>query len=226
MQAYDKGLLLMARQHGFRYVQGAAGGCPLGHRLVATGVNGQRFKTRNHVCFSEMPAMYRDLVESRHTRVFLATSSNERSPAVDARGHLLTPGSPAHLAAAEKALDESVSYLTSRGAWVVLIHILPRGPGVTCLDNGPLSGPRCNIAVASDTLTPAYNKVLDRVAARHRDRVRVVDLSDIVCPGGVCALVEHGLVMRYDGGHFTRRASEYVVPFLYSRARAAGVPLP
>jgi hypothetical protein len=68
--------------------------------------------------------------------------------------------------------------------------------------------------------------VLDRVAARHHDRVRVVDLSDVVCPGGVCSLVVHGVVMRYDGGHFTRRASEYVAPYLYARVRASGVPLP
>jgi peptidoglycan/LPS O-acetylase OafA/YrhL len=226
MQAYDKGLRLLAEQHGFGYVQGAVGGCPIGHRLLATGEHGRRFKKSNHVCFDRMPSVYRDLVERRHADVIIATSSNEESPSVAPDGRVLRPGTPEHLAATEAALEKSIRYLTSRGAWVVLVRILPRGPGVACLDTGPLSGPRCNAPVARDTRTPLYNAVLDRVAARHRDRVRVVDLSDVVCPDGVCSLVVHGIVMRYDGGHFTRRASEYVAPFLYARVRAAGVPLP
>jgi peptidoglycan/LPS O-acetylase OafA/YrhL len=226
MQAYDKGLRLLAREHGFGYVQGAVGGCPIGHRLLATGKDGHRFKKSNHVCFDRMPGIYRDLVVRRHVGVFLATSSNEQSPSVGPDGTVLVPGTAAHLAATEAALEDSVRYLTSRGAWVVLVHALPRGPGVACLDHGTLSAPRCNVPVAHDALTPRYNQVLDRVAARHHDRVRVVDLSDVVCPGGVCSLVVHGVVMRYDGGHFTRRASEYVAPYLYARVRASGVPLP
>jgi hypothetical protein len=226
MQAYDKGLRLLAHEHGFRYVQGAVGGCPIGHRLLATGAGGHRFKKSNHVCFDSTPGIYHDLVVDEGADVVIATSSNEQSRSVAPDGSLLLPGTPEHLAATEAALEESVSYLTSRGAFVVLVHMLPRGPGIGCLDHGPATAPRCNPLVARDTQTPVYNRVMDRVAARHRDRVRVVDLSDVVCPHGVCSLVVNGIVMRYDGGHFTRRASEYVAPFLYDRIRRAGVPLP
>jgi peptidoglycan/LPS O-acetylase OafA/YrhL len=226
MQAYDPGLMLLARRHGFRYVQGAVGGCPIGHRLLATGSNGQRFKKSNHVCFDRTPGIFRNLVRKRHTDVFIATSTNEQSRSVGADGQLLIPGTAAHIAATEAALDASVTELTSRGAYVVLVHTLPRGPGIACLDSGPATSPRCNVAVARDTLTPIYNRILDRVAARHPARVRVVDLSDVVCPHGVCSVIVNGIVMRYDGGHYTKRASEYVAPFLYDRIRAAGVPLP
>ncbi len=226
MQAYDPGLRLLARQHGFRYVQGAVGGCPIGHRLLATGSGGQRFKKTNHVCFERSPDIYRNLIQERKTDVFIASSSNEQSRSVGADGQLLLPGTAEHLANAEDALDKAVVELTSEGAYVVLLHTLPRGPGVGCLETGPASAPRCNIPVARDSSTTAYNRILDRVAARHPARVVVIDLADVVCPGGVCSLLVKGLLMRYDGGHFTKRASEYVAPFLYERIRAAGVPLP
>ena len=226
MQAYDPGLRLLAKQHGFRYVQGAVGGCPIGHRLIATGENGQRFKKRNHVCFDRMPSVYRKLVQQWHTDVFIASSTNDQSRSVDADGRLLLPGTAAHIAATEAALDASVTQLTARGAYVVLVHRLPRGPGIACLDSGSLTGARCNIPVARDTLTPIYNRIFDRVAARHHSRVRVVDLSDVVCPHGMCSVIVKGIVMRYDGGHFTKQASELVAPVLYDRIRRAGVPLP
>jgi peptidoglycan/LPS O-acetylase OafA/YrhL len=226
MQAYDPGLQLLARQHGFRYIQGAVGGCPIGHRLLATGTDGHRYKKRNHTCFERMPDIYRELIGKRHTNVFIATSSNEQSRSVAADGRLLMPGTPEHIAATEAELEKSVELLTSKGAYVVLLHTLPRGPGVACLDTGPSYAPRCNTPVARDKLTPVYNAIMDRVAARHADRVRVVDLSDVVCPNGTCSLVVHDIVMRYDGGHFTKRASEWIAPVLYDRIRAAGVPLP
>ena len=225
MQAYDPGLQLLARQHHFGYVQGAIGGCPIGHKLIATGLDGHRFKPQNHVCFERTPEVIRDLLD-RGTDVFIATSSNEVSRTVAPDGSLLLPGTPAHLAATEAALDASVTKLLARGAYVVLVHMLPRGPGIGCLDSGPPSAPRCNVPVARDRLTPLYNGVYDKVAARHPGRVKVVDLSDVVCPHLTCSVLVHGIVMRYDGGHFTKRASEYVAPFLYDRIRAAGVPLP
>jgi hypothetical protein len=226
MQAYDPGLRLLAADHGFTYVQGAAGGCSISHRLLATGINGALHKQTNFDCYEQIPKVFTELTTTWRTAVFIGTSSNEKSASIGPNGKKLVPGSIAHLAQTEEQLDAAVRQLTGKGAWLVLVHILPRGPGVRCLETGPATAPRCNPLVSADPLTATYNDVMDRVAARHRDRVRVVDLADLVCPRAVCSLMVDGIVMRYDGGHFTKAASEWVAPKLYARIKAAGVPVP
>ncbi|MDX6225041.1 MAG: hypothetical protein QOE64_1417 [Frankiales bacterium] len=228
MQAYDPGLRQLAKTHGFTYVQGAAGGCPIGHRFIATGLNGQLHKRANYVCFRKSPGIFRDLIGPKwKTDVFIGTAYNEQSRSMAADGKtVLVPGTKAHIDSVEAELEKSVELLTSKGAYLALVHMLPRGPAVTCLDDSPPTAPRCNYPVADDKLAATYNKVMDRVAARHTAKVKIVDVTDLVCPDGVCGVIEHGIVMRYDGGHYTKKASEWIAPYLYQRLREAGIPLP
>jgi hypothetical protein len=85
---------------------------------------------------------------------------------------------------------------------------------------------RCTTRAADDTDASLYNRLFDEIAAAHPRSVKVVDLSDLVCPHGRCPVVAHGLTLRGDQLHLTKAASAWLAPYLWERMRAAGVSLP
>ena len=58
-QMYRPALLALAEQYGFRFVQEAMGGCPIGDRLIATGIDGELHKPSNFMCYEALPGSYR-----------------------------------------------------------------------------------------------------------------------------------------------------------------------
>jgi hypothetical protein len=43
-----------------------------------------------------------------------------------------------------------------------------------------------------------------------------------LCPGGLCAPTADGVFARYDGHHFTRAGSRWIVPRLVEEMRSVG----
>lgn len=221
-QAYDPALKLLAAQYGFRYVQAAVGGCPISHRLIATGTDGQLHKASNIMCYEEMPGIYERVLNEFQPDLFIATSWNETNQHVT-DGVLIEKGTPEHLEQVDLALRQTIDQLTSNGAKVAFIDVLPPGDSVECLDAGNgLAG--CDRLITEASGEAPYNDIFGSIASG-RDDVVAISLTDIVCPNGSCPLVIDGMVMRYDGGHFTATASRYLAPMLYERLRTAGIDL-
>ena len=221
-QAYDPALKQLAVEYGFTYVQAAVGGCPISHRLIATGTDGQLHKPSNMTCYEEIPRIYETVLTEYEPDLFIATSWNETNQHVD-EGNLIRRGTSEHLAAVEEELGRTIDNLTSGGAKIALIHILPPGKSVECLDAGDgLEG--CVRPVTDESGEAPYNQILDAIA-NDRDDVVAVTLEDVVCPQHSCPLVVEGIVMRYDGGHFTGTASRYLAPILDRRLERAGIDL-
>jgi len=225
MEGYDTALVLLAKAHRFTYVQAAVPGCPLSIRPVRSGPHGTETE-RDRLCETEMPQAYAELVDERRTKLFIGTSVREFLPTEDQAGRSLKTGTPEHVRVIRAGLEKAIGVLTARGATVVLVHILPRGPEPDCLSVRTSHEPRCTTSAADDVNAALYNSVFDDVAAHHRDRVKVVDLSDLICPDGRCPVVAHGLTLRGDQLHLTKVASAWIAPFLYDRMRKAGVDLP
>ena len=70
-----------------------------------------------------------------------------------------------------------------------------------------------------------YNAMLDRVAQRYPDRVRVLDLSDLLCPDNLCVARVDGIVIRYDTLHFSAEGARWLVQHLERKLLAAGIRL-
>ena len=69
-----------------------------------------------------------------------------------------------------------------------------------------------------------FNGVLHTVAQRFPGRVSVISLADLVCPGGTCLPIRDGMLIRYDGQHYTATFSRWLGPQLMDRIdQAAGV---
>lgn len=222
-QSYDPTLKTLARQYGFSYVQAAVGGCPIGHRLLATGTDGELHKASNLLCFENMPAVYKRLLDDWDPVLILATSANEISPHVT-DGSVLPTGSAEHLEQTRTALEDAVDILTSQGAELVFIDILPPGPHVDCVDRGRADGAQCERRIAADSPELPYN-ALFRSIAEEREGVKSITLTDMVCGPTACPLIRNGMLTRYDGRHLTGTASRWLAPTLEERLRAVGVSL-
>ena len=221
-QAYDPALKVLAETYGFRYVQAAVGGCPIGNVLLATGRDGELHKQSNFMCFKEMPSIYEEVLERWDPDLILFTSSNDVSQMV-VDGELLKSGTPEHLARAEEAIRDSVAGLTTQGARAAFIEILPPGPGVTCLERDEPNTGTCTRAVDQPSRADAYNEIYRTVASESAAVAGVVELADLVCPDAACPLAIDGVVVRYDGGHFTATWSASLAPVLDERLRLLGV---
>jgi peptidoglycan/LPS O-acetylase OafA/YrhL len=223
-QHYDPGLQLLAEDHGFTYVQAAIGGCPLGHRLIATGIDGQLHKPSNYMCYEVLPGLYQSIVDDWDPDIILATSYNETSRHIGAEGSVVETGTSQHLADTEDGLRQAISTLTRRGATLVFIDILPGGVGVACLDAGGPEDAACNREVARESREMPYNTLFGRLAA-DLEQVEHISLADKVCPADNCPLMIDGVVVRYDGGHLTGTESRLLAPTILDRLAQVGVQL-
>lgn len=225
MEGYDTALRLLAREHGFGYVQAAIPGCPLSLRPVRSGPDGTETE-RDRLCQKEIPQAYADLLSKHRTKVFVGTSVREFLATVDDSGDVVKVGTDEHIAVVREGLEKAIRQLTRTGSFVVLLHIIPRGAEPDCLSVRTSKEKRCTTKASADVNATTYNALFDEVAAAHPDRVKVISVNDLICPDGKCPVFAHGLTLRGDQLHLTRVASAWLAPYLYDRMRQAGVPLP
>jgi peptidoglycan/LPS O-acetylase OafA/YrhL len=224
-QMYRPALLALAEQYGFRFVQEAMGGCPIGDRLLATGIDGELHKPSNFDCYDAIPANYQEMIDTWQVDLVIATAWNESNQHVT-DGDLVEAGTERHWNESLAALEQSVDLITSRGAGVAFLTVLPPGPFMECLDTSPPDQGTCLRAIATPSPIDQVNQQFRQLADQRDDVLGVIDLIDIVCPGGdACPLSIDDVVVRYDGTHFTGTWSRNLAPVLDARLRAIGVDL-
>jgi peptidoglycan/LPS O-acetylase OafA/YrhL len=224
-QTYDPAMKALAEQYGFRYVQAAVGGCPIGVRLIATGVNGERHKPSNLTCYETLDSIYAEVLETWNPQLVIATSFNETSQHVT-DGEIVPVGTPEHLAQTRTALEAVVDTLTSRGGDIVFLSVLPPGPTVACLDESAPNEGACVRPVEQFALKIVPINGLFADLDAERDEVRgVIDFTDTLCPNGECPLIIDEVVVRYDGVHYTGTQSLRMAPLIDERLRALGIDL-
>ena len=108
----------------------------------------------------------------------------------------------------ETSLSRTVQRLESAGHEVVFIHTLPNYFGefawdpASCTLSAVLSG--CSYSMplkAAQERTAAVRQAIGRLGARVGPRI--VDLSDDVCPDGLCVSQRHGRPIFRDDNHIS-----------------------
>ncbi|MGN6634017.1 MAG: acyltransferase family protein [Oryzihumus sp.] len=223
-RALDPGLRAWAADHDARYVQSAWVRCtPTALLVVPNGSPAPDAPAR--ACH--------DRARQRQLEVLDAERAAGRSPVVLvadfwshhqgilAGGTLVSPGTAAHAQAVETAYRQLVQEVRTRGGRVVFLALPPPGPSLgTVVARGRPAGSPQPLAPGGSYVA-GFNDLLHRVAATSGGAAVVVDVSDVVCPGGSCPAVIDGVVVRADGVHFTSRFSRRVAPVVLARADAA-----
>lgn len=125
-------------------------------------------------------------------------------------GRTIVADTPEWEAEIMKRMDATLAELTANGARVVMVTEAPPAPN-------PAQSIETFDRVADDAGYARLNSLLQRFAARHPDKVSIVDLARQLCPDGPpCPENVDGLHARPDGRHFTPTAAVWAARFVLS----------
>lgn len=198
---------------GVRVVDGALNACPVGTLpLVAVYPDGSHRPQRGGACPRLVPAKQAELVAAYAPRLVLWQSITEIRGIQDP-GRYVLPGSAEWRRRVLAEWDDTLRRVTARGAKVVVIQPL-------WYEHAPVE--RLDVPGQSiERLRGMYVQW----AARHRDRVSLVDTAPVVCPSGPpCGLVG-GVDFRPDTIHFDDpggvKVADYLIAHVPELARLA-----
>ena len=147
--------------------------------------------------------------------------SNRERFGVRVDDQVFQPGTPQHQQRLQFDLETAYQRLAAGGAEVVIVLPVPKAPPV--IGDCALGSPTvrdCELADAYYASFASLHESLEELAARHPDRIRLVHIDDVLCPGGRdCPLLEQeGAAARPDGIHFSAQGADWFVPLLFDRA--------
>ncbi len=223
--SWDPAMKQLAEQYAFRYVQAAIGGCPLGVRLLATGVDGALHRASNFTCYEHLNDVYDEVISRWNPALVIATSWNEGNQHIT-DGKVVKVMTTQHDNEMEAALAPVVDKLTSAGAKLAFIAIPPQGPSINCLETSQPNQGDCLTSAKGTLLRLPINKEFADNDARLDAVVGVMDFTDVLCPdGNTCPLMIDGVIFRHDGIHLTGAGDRVLAPILAERLKALGVDL-
>jgi peptidoglycan/LPS O-acetylase OafA/YrhL len=216
-RSLDAAFLKLAQEHDWTYVLAARGGCRLSHLMSAP---------HGHVldayraCYEATPHLVAHVLESWNPTAVVAMDRFEITDFVGPDG-VVPARSPEHIAATGTALADWAGTITSKRARLAFIELPPTLP-VECFKKDEHGRLECHVQVANDAEQIPYNDLFRRLPIRV-PHVSTISMTNVLCPQGVCQPEIDGILMRYDGVHFSPAGSEWLAPLLYQRLTDAGV---
>ena len=215
-QTIDPGILDLARAHGWTYVFEGSSGCRVSGLLTSTG---GVVRTLDQNCHDRVPGGELTLMDRWHPKLVIVVDRTERNDIADG-DRIVKAGTAEHRKLTTAALTDFARRITAAGSRLVFLELAPDLP-IGCLAPSQLDAPECRIRVDS-------NAAANEIVATYRDvaaavpGVSSISISDGICPDGVCRPVVEGLMLRYDGTHFSAPGAEHLAPLIYRRLIEAG----
>ena len=226
-ESLDPAFLTLAEEHNWTYVLRAAGGCRVTHLMAVT--NGQ-VGPADHTCHDKTPGLQQELLAEWHPQVIVDIDMIEVQDVMGPDGRILPSASDENVALLDQGLVDVSRQLTSGGAGLVFVQIPPRLRNI-CGKQSNETSPLCRVELdtngdsATDTFNAVfipYNRLLRSLPAKVPG-VSTVSITSAVCPNRVCTPNVSGVLLRYDGLHFTAPAARWLAPFIYRKLVGAGV---
>ena len=214
-RSMDPGFLDLARAHGWTYILEGSNACRVSNLLTSYG---GVVRPMDQNCYAEVPAAEGALL-AEHPSLIVVIDRSERDD-INEDGTIVPAGTAEHAALTTQALTDFARTMTAGGSRLVFVELPPVVP-VACLVPSEFDAPECRIGVGSD---PIANEAIDnyRAVAAAVPGVSSISISDAICPDGACTPIVDGLMLRYDGNHFSAPAAEHLAPLIYQRLAAAG----
>lgn len=193
--------------HGVRVVDGALSGCPVGTLQVLSRIHDVVKPLRSGACPALVVEKQAELLAKYSPKVIVWHSIIEIWSISTPNGEVAS-GSPEWARKLLAQWDETLSRVTRRGARVVLIL--------------PLWYER-SAPIRLDAPGPSVEKMRDlytRWAARHRDKVDVVDVAPVACPAGPPCAPVNGVDFRPDKAHYDDPGGVRVAAYLRAHVPA------
>jgi peptidoglycan/LPS O-acetylase OafA/YrhL len=216
-RSMDPALMALSVEHDWTYVIAASDGCRNTHLLTLAA--GQATPALQK-CYDKIPAIQEELLTKWHPSVIVAL---DRWEIIDFRapdGHTVKEGTAEHVTLEGAALANLARQLTASGSKLSFIRLPP-------LLNAKCSRPEnypatwCHVVAAHESTQAPYNAIFDELAAT-LPGVSTISLTEAMCPGGICVPVVNGLLLRFDGNHFTAPAARWLAPVIYRQLVSTG----
>ena len=177
-------------------------------------------------CSEGLASVQAEAVATVDPQIVLWYSSRERF-SVSVNGVVKEAGSPEHQEQLDADVDAAYQRLASGGAEIVIVLPTPWAPAaIGKCAAGAAAPPECALDDDYYASLDALATSLRALAARHPDRVRLVDVADLLCPERRdCPMLRLGdAVVRPDGIHFSAAGAAWFVPLLLDRAGLPSIP--
>jgi len=162
-------------------------------------------------CAKDQNDRLRQVLDTYHPWMVFGLSNFETLPYVAPDGAMVVQLTPRWSDGVYAALHHVAVQVTSSGALYVTPGTLPRVfTSKACVSPQPTQK-QCRAGMSSPSAaTDAVNGIYRRVA-KEVPGTHVVAMQRYLCPRGSCPMVIDGLVVRYDGIHFTPDGARWFV---------------
>ena len=171
-------------------------------------------------CSSGFADMQSSTVASFDPDVVIWYSNRERW-AYRTDGIVMPMGTQEHRQQLDRDLEAAFRRFTEHGARLVIVVPVPRAPATygKCMEGRP-AVPECALDDAYYASFVELRNAYSSLKARHPDRVTLVEIDDLLCPGyRDCPRVDREAVpVRPDGIHFSPEGAAWFLPLLFDRA--------
>jgi lysophospholipase L1-like esterase len=209
-RSLDAGFFELARRNGWGYVLAAHNGCGLTGMLNIEGTQIPQFLRD---CAAQTPGRVRQVLDQYHPDLVISLSRWEIVAHVDADGRTVQPQTAQWTQEVHAGLLSFAQTVTGSGARLAALAVLPLAQDRSYCARKP-GTPSCT--QVPDPLTAAVNQLYDQVGGEVAG-MSVVQMQDVICPDDRCREAVDGLLVRFDGEHFTADGARWFVDRLAQR---------
>ena len=221
-RSLDPAFVAIAAEHGWTYVLQANGSCRVGHLEPSdvTATNAAELA----LCWEKTPGQQHELAARWHPELIVMVDLMETLDIRGPDGATIVRGSDEAIALSRQALAEVAVRMTTNGTRLALLKLPPR-LGKDCSKASNFTAPDCtfkyNPKPGGTGVQARYDAMYDRLAATI-PRVSSISITSGVCPQHVCEPAVDGVMLRYDGVHFTAPGALAMVTTLDGQLRSIG----
>jgi peptidoglycan/LPS O-acetylase OafA/YrhL len=216
-RSLDPGLVDLAERMRWTYVMAASDGCRVTHLLSRFEGISDPYRP----CYETTTALFSNLIDEWQPDIVVNLDRFEVTSFVDENGRIVEAGTSSYAEAERRGLTELTEQLTSSGATVFHVALPPKVFTPDSLADCLERGERCSPPVKDDPIAATYNRILRGVAAEI-DQASYVSMNEVICPDDACPAEIDGILVRYDGVHFTEDAARWLAERLHREMEQSG----
>jgi peptidoglycan/LPS O-acetylase OafA/YrhL len=216
-RALDPGLIAQAELRDFTYIQAAWGGCSISGVSIAPATP---LTPYDEECLSSAVSTVSDMAESARPDILIVNEIAASTRRLRVGDEWIEPLTPEHDQQLIDGFRVSFRRFLDDAPHIVVIETNQIGPTADCI-RSESDEPECEPPTSTIDPINRFNDVLNSVADGFPGRVEVISTADLVCPDGFCAAFQNGMLVRFDGEHFTATYSRWIAPHVVDRVLAA-----